>query len=283
MATPISSTKKAEVIEELMSLGVEFSPKDNMALLTELLKATRLARGVTSKRQEMEKDETKGLSGLNKSELMTKAEGLGITIIPSATRAWLITKITAVITENQVPKGTDTMPFGKHEGVQYATILKVDPTYATVWARQCMQDGTAHPQLKRLVRYADMMGAAGKSGEPVLIHIGTPEPSYSEASSSQRPGAKPKARAPVKRMVAPANPEQAIKMPVDASNNPQDEAVHLLRGLAQRMENMEQELQRQKAETASKLTAEQADMMSQSSGQSSLAHWVKPKAANPGL
>jgi hypothetical protein len=231
----------------------------------------------------MEKDETKGLSGLNKSELMTKAEGLGITIIPSATRAWLITKITAVITENQVPKGTDTMPFGKHEGVQYATILKVDPTYATVWARQCMQDGTAHPQLKRLVRYADMMGAAGKSGEPVLIHIGTPESSYSEASSSQRPGAKPKARAPAKRMVAPANPEQAIKMPVDASNNPQDEAVHLLRGLAQRMENMEQELQRQKAETANKLTAEQVEMMSQSSGQSSLAHWVKPRAASPGL
>jgi hypothetical protein len=60
MATAISSMKKAEVIEELMNLGVEFSPKDNMALLTELLKATRLARGVTSKRQEMEKDETKG-------------------------------------------------------------------------------------------------------------------------------------------------------------------------------------------------------------------------------
>jgi hypothetical protein len=49
------------------------------------------------------------------------------------------------------------------------------------------------------------------------------------------------------------------------------------------MENMEQELQRQKAETANKLTAEQVEMMSQSSGQSSLAHWVKPRAASPGL
>ena len=274
--------KKAEVIEELMSLGVEFSPKDNMALLTELLKATRLARGITGKRQEMEKDGTKGLSGLNKLELMTKAEGLGITIIPSATRAWLITKITAVVTESQVPKGTDTMPFGKHEGVQYATILKIDPTYATVWARQCIQDGTAHPQLKRLVRYADM-GAAGKSGEPLMVHIGTPEPSWSEASSSQKPGAKPKARAPPKRTAPSVNPDQAIKMPVDASNNPQDEAVNLLRGLAQRMENMEQEIQRQKAETAGRLTAEQIEMMSQSSGQSSLAHWVKPKSADPGL
>ena len=283
MATAISSMKKAEVIEELMSLGIEFSPKDNMALLTELLKATRLARGINGKRQEMEKDETKGLSGLNKSELMTRAEGLGITIIPSATRAWLITKITAVVTENQVPKGTDTMPFGKHEGVQYATILKVDPTYATVWARQCIQDGTAHPQLKRLVRYADMMGASGKSGEPMVMHIGTPEPSWSEATSSQKPAAKPKARAPPKRITPPADPEQAVKMPVDASNNPQDEAVNLLRGLAQRMENMEQEIQRQKAETAGKLTAEQIERMSQSSGQSSLAHWVKPRAASPGL
>jgi len=283
MATAISSMKKAEVVEELMNLGIEFSPKDNMALLTELLKATRQARGITGKRQEMGKDETKGLSGLNKSELMTKAEGLGITIIPSATRTWLITKITAVVTENQVPKGTDTMPFGKHEGVQYATILKIDPTYATVWARQCIQDGTAHPQLKRLVRYADMMGAAGKSGEPLMVHIGTPEPSWSEASSSQKPGAKPKARAPPKRTAPPANPDQAIKMPVDASNNPQDEAVNLLRGLAQRMENMEQEIQRQKAETAGRLTAEQIEMMSQSSGQSSLAHWVKPKASDPGL
>ena len=83
--------------------------------------------------------------------------------------------------------------------------------------------------------------------------------------------------------MAPANPEHAIKMPVDASNNPQDEAVFLLRGLAQRMENMEQELQRQKAETATILTTEQVELMSQSSGQSSLAHWVKPKEANPGL
>jgi protein-arginine kinase activator protein McsA len=81
-------------------------------------------------------------------------------------------------------------------------------------------------------------------------------------------------------MTAPSDPDHAIKMPVDASNNPQDEAVNLLRGLAQRMENMEQEIQRQKAETAAR---DQIEQMSQSSGQSSLAHWVKPKPAEPGL
>ncbi len=64
-------------------------------------------------------------------------------------------------------------------------------------------------------------------------------------------------------------------MPVDAPNNPQDEAVLLLRGLAQMMENVEQELQRQKAEKAAK--DETAEASSLSSGQSSLAHWVKPK------
>ena len=280
MTTPISSMRKAEIVEELTTLGAEFNPKDNMSLLSELLKATRLARGIPSKRQEAEKDGTKGLTGLNKLELMQKAEGLGISIIPSATRAWLITKITTVITDNQVPKGTDTMPFGKHEGVQYDTILKIDPTYATVWARQCIQDGTAHPQLKRLVRYADMQ-ETGKTGGPMLVHIGTPEPSWSAAASSSRPvNPKPKARGPPKRMAAPSDPDHAIKMPVDASNNPQDEAVNLLRGLAQRMENMEQEIQRQKAETAAR---DQIEQMSQSSGQSSLAHWVKPKSADAGL
>ena len=183
--------------------------------------------------------------------------------------------------DNQVPKGKDTMPFGKREGVRYDTILKIDPTYATVWARQCIQDGTSHPQLKRLVRYADMQGAPGKSGGPDWVHIGTPEPTWSEASSSHKVTApKPKARGPPKRMAAPANPEHAIKMPVDASNNPQDEAVNLLRGLAKRMENMEQEIQRQKAETAAR---DQIEQMSQSSGQSSLAHWVKPKSADAGL
>ena len=246
MAAPVSGMKKEQLRAELDTLGVEYSSKDNVPILTELLKESRARTGVRSRGDIRKEDETRGLTGLNKAALLERAEAMGLRSTPNMTRNFLITAITTAILDRQVPTGQDILNIGKHQGLMYQTLRDTQPGYL-VWVRECVMDGTAHPEFRRLVRWLDMKVEACTAERPPERATGSAAAPKAKVEPKSLLPHPPKARS-----VQPSDsfewgsrgkrlaPEDQPPMGVDASNNLEDPTHVLLKSLLQRMENMEQ-------------------------------------------
>lgn len=245
MAAPVSGMKKTELREELDRLGVEYSSKDNVPILSELLKESRAKGGVRSKADLRRDDETRGLTGLNKQALLERAEAMGLRQTPNMTRNFLITAITTAILDRQVPTGEDILNIGKHQGCMYQTLRDTQPGYLN-WVRECVADGTAHPEFRRLVRWLDLKVAACTAERPpdrqtnaVWVPKAKSEPRHLLPAQPKAASAKPSDSTEQASGSKRSPPVETPTMTVDASNRPEDSTHQLLKSLMQRMENME--------------------------------------------
>jgi hypothetical protein len=165
MSMAISTLKKVELQNELTELGIEFSAKDTVPILRELLKEARLnIRSLEPPSDPQPK--TPPLSTLNKGALFELMKENGLRTTVSTTKDACTRALTEHYRSLEVPKGDDKMTIGKHEGLMYATIKAEDPSYCN-WARETVTDGPSHSELRRFVRWLDTPVALTEPVKPL--------------------------------------------------------------------------------------------------------------------
>ena len=169
---PVSSMKRAQLEEELMSYGILFTKNQLVPELRTLLTETRAAKGIVRPRANAARCLIAPLSGLTKAQLMARAKLSTSEVDPT----WTIGKLQAVIRTAEfaalTPNPSDRLSFGKYQGQNYWQIRKDDPSYCD-W---CLEQESTNPEFNHFVRY--LKGPEGS--DPTWIHIGG-----STASSSK--------------------------------------------------------------------------------------------------
>ena len=141
---------KEELQQELDEWEVVYSSSDTVKALRSTLAQVRKERAPPSK----EPDQTQGLSGLNKSQLIARCKALNIQLTGNEVNGVLIQRIKAQVAPTSEPKGSDVFNIGKHQGKTYRQIRTVYLDYC-VWAETTLSESgdSCHWELKRFGRY----------------------------------------------------------------------------------------------------------------------------------
>jgi len=150
MAKNISKMIKEELQQELDEWEVVYSSSDTVKELRSTLAQVRKERAPPSK----EPDQTQGLSGLNKSQLIARCKALNIQLTGNEVNGVLIQRIKAQVASTSEPKGSDVFNIGKHQGKTYRHIRTVYSEYCA-WAETTLSESgdSCHWELKRFGRY----------------------------------------------------------------------------------------------------------------------------------
>jgi hypothetical protein len=158
MVKAISAMKKDEIRSELEMYNVEYSSRDTVPELQMMLKAARADRDVKLssqiKKEETAKDGTKGLSSMNKAELLKKCEDMGLSVTVHTTMNQMIAMIISALRGQEVPKHTDLLDIGKFKLLTYQEAMAQQPGYCRWVKDTCEEEGAKpHPLLHKFYRY----------------------------------------------------------------------------------------------------------------------------------
>jgi hypothetical protein len=158
MVKAISAMKKDEIRAELELYNVEYSSRDTVPELEMMLKAARADRDVKLssqiKKEEGQKDQTKGLTSKTKLQLQNMCTELEISFTTHTTKNDLIAKIISSCRDKEVPCHTDLVDIGKFKMLTYQEVLTQQPGYCRWVKDTCEEEGASpHPLMKRLYRY----------------------------------------------------------------------------------------------------------------------------------
>ena len=171
---PISSMKRGQLEEELMSHGIMFAKNQLVPELRTMLTETRAAKGIARPRANATRCLIAPLSGLNKAQLLARAKLSTPEVDPTWTAGKLQTVIRTAEFAALTPHPVDRLSFGKYQGQSYYQTRKDDPSYCD-WCLE--QEATnTNPEFNHFIRY--LKGPEGS--DPTWIHIGG-----STASSSR--------------------------------------------------------------------------------------------------
>ena len=258
--------KKAEIQMELSELGTTYSQADLLPELREALKAARLHAGTA--KPTPQKWGTEGMSAMSKAQLIQKAEGLGMSPGTHLTKDQLIVQIKKQILFEAPIKGTEIVNFGKLKGVSFHTVKHDHPSYAEWVVKENHEQGqNSHPEFARLARYCvravtpppKHQSKSGPSQPPPGYETPKPKPTSNgipkEYAASSRESEsrimeklaeidKIKEELEELRQQKPASSKRGTSsvtetMPVDQHQNVQGELLGLMKGIMQRLDNLE--------------------------------------------
>ena len=133
MVKAISAMKKDEIRAELELYNVEYSSRNTVPELEMMLKAARADRDVKLssqiKKEERQKDQTKGLSSKTNSQLQSMCTELDVNFTTHTTKRDMIAKIISSFRDKEVPCHTDKVDIGKFKTLTYQEVLTQQPGY----------------------------------------------------------------------------------------------------------------------------------------------------------
>lgn len=242
----VSAMKRPELEEELMTYGVLVTKGQLVPELRVLLTETRTRKGITRARKSKEAM-IPALSGLSKGQLQERAKASGV---PDFDPTWTIGKLQSVIRETEmarlVPKPTDKLKFGKHQGEMYYRVRRDNMTYCD-WVLEQEAQNT-NPDFAHFCRYLkgpmgedpdwNLVGASSSSGRLTSVKMEEPDPEVSKLKKElEEMKQELRAQSQTKR----AARDDAVAMPVDPAVTKDDlaEMVSVIKNLAGRMEQLE--------------------------------------------
>lgn len=246
---------------ELDSMQIEFSSKDSVVELMEMVRRGREVSGLSRPRGT--KSLTSGLTQLKKKELQDRCVELAIPQTGNENRAQLIMKIKGHYAMATDPLGSDECDFGRYQGQTYRQIREHYPSYCGRVLQTSMED-ECHPSLTRLAMYLrrpmsppPVPVADEKAPKDVKVEVGSSSSSRGTAKAKAPPPPLPtevlikelqedlnKVRAELrKQKEAPS--AAAPSMSVDMSNRVEDPVPAVLAGIMDRLVKMEERMERQ--------------------------------------
>ena len=146
MAMAISHMKKEELTEELTRTGHKVNPKWTVPELRELVREVRQ----TQQKGTSLDVGMKGISSMNKSDLVKECERRGIPMSMDKTRGYMILTIRDVL-EGENTSGFTLMTFGKHRGMTFKETYEDKPRWVDWAVEEVHKNSESSPALKQFV------------------------------------------------------------------------------------------------------------------------------------